>query len=81
MLTTRQLINETALTYTKLLMFIQGSTDREIDDLLDKDDLLEARSLADGVLKRGQLGIQVKAWPQAEDRMHRVHYPEKPDEN
>lgn len=81
-MTTRRLINESALTYSKLLASISGKTDEEIDAIIDKDDMLKLRTLVEGILSRSQLAeLGIRAWPQAEDRIHRVHYPEKPDEN
>jgi len=52
--TTRQFINETAEIYTKLLMFIIGSSDSEIDATLDHDALEHIHGVAKRVLVEGQ---------------------------
>lgn len=57
MKTTRQLINETAETYTKLLVFITGSSDEEIDATLDRDALEHIHGVAKRVLREGQEGV------------------------
>ena len=54
MKTTRQLINETAETYTKLLMLIMRSSDTEIDATLDRDELWHINEEAKRVLQEGQ---------------------------
>lgn len=79
-MTTRQLINESALAYSKLLASISGKSDEEIDAIIDKDAMLKLRILVEGILKRSQLAeLGIREYPQAEDRIHRIT--EKPDEN
>jgi hypothetical protein len=58
MKTTRQLINETALTYAKLLMFVRGSSDAEIDGMLDRDELEHIHGVAGRVLAEGQAKVR-----------------------
>ncbi len=53
-MTTRQFINETAETYTKLLIFILRSSDEEIDATLDRDALEHIHGVAKRVLYEGQ---------------------------
>lgn len=60
-MTTRQLINETAETYTKLLMFIMGSSDEEIDADLDREALEHINIVAKRVLREGQEVVQNEA--------------------
>jgi hypothetical protein len=81
MKTTRQLINETAGTYTKLLMFVTGSSDVEIDATLDRDELEHIHGVAKRVLHEGQELARKGEWLpgsdyQALNRLLR----EKPDE-
>ncbi len=60
--TTRQLINETAETYTKLLMFIMRFSDEHIDDTLDRDALEHIHGVAKRVLFEGQQSVDRGGW-------------------
>ncbi len=71
-MTTRQLINETAETYTKLLMFIMRFSDEHIDDTLDRDALKHIHGVAKRVLFEGQKNVcTYEDTFQAESRLHR----------
>ena len=76
MKTTRQLINETAETYTKLLMFIMGSSDAEVDATLDRDAIEHIHGVARRVLYEGQKLVGGAGWKPGEKfqvlgRLHR----------
>lgn len=81
MKTTRQFINETAETYTKLLMFILRSSDAEIDATLDRDALEHIHGVAKRVLFEGQKLVGDEWTPAEKFQALERLLKEKPDGN